>query len=214
MASEVSVGKGSLVLVVDDDEDVRNILRRTLQEAGFKVTVAVDGAETLRLVPELGIGVVLLDIKMPRLSGIDVLKHLVETEPGICVLMVTAVRDAETAVAAMKLGAYDYVTKPFNRDNVVLAVQRAVERRDLWRENERHREELEDKVARQAYRLQSQFTELVETLAREHGLLYQMASHQKKDASRILSKLPPELRKPMSSIDEFREALIRILNKS
>lgn len=214
MASEVSVGKGSLVLVVDDDEDVRNILRRTLQEAGFKVTVAVDGAEALRLVPELGIGVVLLDVKMPRLSGIDVLKHLVETEPGICVLMVTALRDAETAVAAMKLGAYDYVTKPFNRDNVVLAVQRAVERRDLWRENERHREELEDKVARQAYRLQSQFTELVETLAREHGLLYQMASHQKKDASRILSKLPPELRKPMSSIDEFREALIRILNKS
>ncbi len=213
MASEVSVGKGNLVLVVDDDEDVRNILRRTLQEAGFKVTVAVDGTEALRLVPELGIGVVLLDIKMPRLSGIDVLKHLVETEPGICVLMVTAVTDAETAVAAMKLGAYDYVTKPFNRDNVVLAVQRAVERRDLWRENERHREELEDKVARQAYRLQSQFTELVETLAREHNLLYQMASHEKKDASRILSKLPPELRKPMSSIDEFREALIRILNK-
>ncbi len=214
MASEVSVGKGNLVLVVDDDEDVRNILRRTLQEAGFKVTVAVDGTEALRLVPELGIGVVLLDIKMPRLSGIDVLKHLVETEPGICVLMVTAVTDAETAVAAMKLGAYDYVTKPFNRDNVVLAVQRAVERRDLWLENERHREELEDKVARQAYRLQSQFTELVETLAREHNLLYQMASHEKKDASRILSKLPPDLRKPMSSIDEFREALIRILNKS
>ncbi|MEE8354101.1 MAG: response regulator [Dehalococcoidales bacterium] len=213
MAGEVSVEKGNLVLVVDDDQDARNILQRTLQQAGFEVAVAVDGAEALRLVPELGIGVVLLDVRMPRLSGIDVLKHLVETVPGICIMMVTAVRDTETAVAAMKLGAYDYVTKPFNRDNVVLAVQRAVERRDLWRENERHRLDLEDKVARQADRLQSQFAELVETLAREHTLLYQLAAHQKKDASRILSKLPPELRQPMSSVDEFRDALIRILTK-
>ncbi len=204
---------GNLVLVVDDDEDARYILQRTLQQAGFEVAVAVDGAEALRLVPELGIGVVLLDVKMPRLSGIDVLKHLVETVPGICIMMVTAVRDTETTVAAMKLGAYDYVTKPVNRDNVVLAVQRAVERRDLWRENERHREDLEDKVARQADRLQSQFAELVETLAREHTLLYQLAVHQKKDVSRILSTLPPELRKPMSSVDEFRDALIRILTK-
>ncbi len=214
MAGEVPVDKGNQVLVVDDDQDVRNILRRTLQEAGFRVAAAVDGAEALRLVPELGIGVVLLDVKMPRLSGIDVLKHLVETEPGICVLMVTAVRDTETAVAAMKLGAYDYVIKPFSRDTVVLAVQRAVERRNLWWENERHREELEDKVARQAGRLHSQFAELVETLAREHTLLYQLAAHQKKDVPRILSKLPLELRKPMSSIDEFREALIRILSKT
>ncbi len=203
----------NMVLVVDDDEDARNILQRTLQQAGFEVAVAVDGAEALRLVPELGIGVVLLDIRMPRLSGIDVLKHLVETVPGICIMMVTAVRDTETAVAAMKLGAYDYVTKPVNRDNVVLAVQRAVERRDLWRANERHREDLEDKVARQADQLQSQFAELVETLAREHTLLYQLAVQQKKDVSRILSKLPPELRKPMSSVDEFRDALIRILSK-
>ena len=193
--------------------DARYRLQRTLQQAGFEVAVAVDGAEALRLVPELGIGVVLLDIRMPRLSGIDVLKHLVETVPGICIMMVTAVRDTETAVAAMKLGAYDYVTKPVNRDNVVLAVQRAVERRDLWRANERHREDLEDKVARQADQLQSQFAELVETLAREHTLLYQLAVQQKKDVSRILSKLPPELRKPMSSVDEFRDALIRILSK-
>ncbi len=214
MASEIPVDKGNAVLVVDDDEDVRSILRRTLEQAGFEVVVAVDGAEALRLVPELGIGVVLLDVKMPRLSGIDVLKHLVETVPGICILMVTAVRDAETAVAAMKLGAYDYVTKPFKRDNVVLAVERAVERRDLWLENERHRDDLEDKVAQQADRLQSQFSELVETLAREHTLLFQMAAQQKKDHSRIFSKLPPELRKPMSSIDEFRDALIRILSKS
>ncbi len=204
---------GNIVLVVDDDEDARDILRRTLQKVGFEVVTAVDGAEALRLVPELGIGVILLDVKMPRLSGIDVLKHLVETVPGICILMVTAVRDTDTAVAAMKLGAYDYVTKPFNRDNVVLAVQRAVERRDLWRENERHREDLEDKVARQADRLQDQFTELVETLAREHTLLYQLAAQQKKGASRILSKLPLELRRPMSSVDEFRDALIRILSK-
>lgn len=213
MADEVPVTRSNQVLVVDDDEDVRDILRRTLQDAGFEVSVAVDGAEALRLVPELGIGVVLLDVKMPRLSGIEVLKHLVETVPGICVLMVTAVRETETAVAAMKLGAYDYITKPFDRDSVVPAVRRAVERRDLWRENERHREELEDKVTRQADRLQSQFKELVETLAREHSLLYQMASQQR-EPSKIFSRLHPELRKPMSSIDEFRDALLRILSKS
>ena len=115
--------------------------------------------------------VVLLDIKMPGMSGVEVLRRLTANWPEIIVIMATAVADAQTAVKAMKLGAYDNITKPFNWDDVVHAVQRAIEKRRLLLENEYHRLELKKRVGEQAEQLQQQFVELVETLAREQKLI-------------------------------------------
>ena len=199
------------ILVVDDEESVRNLLQRTLTEAGYNVTTAANGNEALDKMSQFKIGVVLLDVNMPGMSGIEVLRQLSVNWPEVCVIMATAITDAQTAVEAMKLGAYDYITKPFNRDEVVLSVQRAIEKRHLLAENERHQFELQKRVGEQAARLQEQFVDLVETLAREHKLIYKLAYHEGKRGREALSKLPKELHEPMASVEEFSEALLKLL---
>ena len=193
------------LLVVDDEEAVRSLLRRILEEAGYEVFTAANGQQAFGKVLEHRVGLVLLDVKMPGLSGMEVLPKLIDQWPNICVIMVTAMADAGTAIEAMKIGAYDYITKPFNRDDVIIRVKKALEKRHLQLLEEEYKIELQKKVRDQARRLQDQFTELVETLAREHNLLTLTGSKE------MLSKLPKELRKPMYGMDEYRDALIRML---
>ncbi len=204
------------VMVVDDEESVRNLLQRTLEGAGYNVVTAANGQEALETMsePELEISVALLDIKMPGLSGIEVLKQVTTEHPLICVIMVTAMVDTTTAVEAMKLGAYDYVTKPFNPDDVVLAVQRGFERRTLWLENENHRRRLQERLAGQTERMQEQFVELLNSLTREHQLLFRLKESRPELRKEILSKLPKELQEPIASAEEFRDALLKILKKT
>ncbi|MFC1949612.1 response regulator transcription factor [Chloroflexota bacterium] len=116
------------VLVADDEETVRQLLQRILKEAGYDVVTAANGQETLDKVATLRPELALLDIKMPGLSGIDVLKQITVNWPETCVVMATAVVDTQTAVDAMKIGAYDYVTKPFGASELLARV-RAVLRR-------------------------------------------------------------------------------------
>lgn len=198
------------VLVVDDEESVRHLLQRILEGAGYTVDTAADGQEALVKISELEIAAVLLDIKMPGMSGMEVLKQITNNWPETSVIMVTAVGDAQTAIEAMKLGAYDYIIKPFNHNDLVLKLRRAIEKRNLMLENKHHRLELEQRVGEQTERLQQLFVELVETLAREHKLIYRQASRQR-EGREAISKLPPELREPMASVEEFSEALLRLL---
>ncbi len=206
-------GELGRVLVVDEEESIRNLLQRVLKEAGYEVLMAANGEEALVKISQVDFSVVLLDIRMPWISGMEVLQQLTTDHHDICVVMVTAVGDAQTAVEAMKMGAYDYITKPFNRDDLILKMRRAIRKRDLLLENERHRLELEERVAGQAKHLQQQFAELVETLAREHKLLYRLAEQQRGGVKSLLKRLPPELQEPMYSVEEFSEALIRILRR-
>lgn len=205
-------GEEIRILVVDDEESIRNLLQRMLTEAGYNVTTAADGQEALDKVSQLKVGVVLLDMKMPGMLGMEVLQQLAGRWPEICVIMVTAVADLETAVDAMKRGAYDYITKPFNQDDLILKIQRALEKRNLRLENECHQLELRQRVAEQTKQLKANFVELIETLAREHNLLYRLAD-SRRDSKAALSKLPKELQEPLASVEEFREALIRILRR-
>ncbi|MBI2288547.1 MAG: sigma-54-dependent Fis family transcriptional regulator [Chloroflexi bacterium] len=205
-------GERARILVVDDEESIRSFLQRVLQEAGYDVVTAANGQEALNKITESGASVVCLDVKMPGISGMEVLRQIMANWPQTCVIMATAVADAQTAVDAMKLGAYDYITKPFNRDNVLLTIKRAIEKRNLLLENERHRSELEKRVGEQTERLQQQFVELVETLAREQRLIYRLAYSQR-GGKELLSRLPKELQEPLSSVEEYSEALIRILRR-
>ena len=198
------------LLVVDDEKSVRDLLERILKEAGYNVVTAANGREALDKVSELNIELAVLDIKMPVMSGMEALRQLTTNRPEICVVMATAVSDAQTAVEAMKLGAYDYITKPFNRDDLLLTIQRALEKKHLQMENERHQLELHKRLGEQAQRLQEQFVDLVETLAREHKLIYRLASKEK-GGREALSKLPRELQEPMASVEEFSEALLKLL---
>ena len=202
------------ILIVDDEEVVRNVLQRILKEAGYDVTAAVDGEHALDILYQAEHGVVLLDIKMPGMTGIEVLAKLTAEWPDICVIMVTAVVDAQTAVKAMKLGALDYITKPFDQDDVIQKVGEAITKWHQQLSDRRQYLELKEKFREHTQRMQAQFAELVNSLAREHKLMYELATRQGKGGRASLSELPPELQKPMASVDEFRDALLKILRRT
>jgi two-component system NtrC family response regulator len=126
--------KPKTILVVDDDESLRRITQLQLEEAGYSATTAANGDEALRLIEEDAPALVITDLKMPGMSGLDLLKHVLEQHPHIAVVMVTAFGTVQTAVAAMKAGAYDYITKPIDYEELMLVVNRAVEHQQLVEE--------------------------------------------------------------------------------
>ena len=115
------------ILVVDDDESLRRITQLQLQEAGYSAITAANGDEALRRIEEDAPALVITDLKMPGISGLDLLKKVREQYPRTAVVMVTAFGTVQTAVAAMKAGAYDYITKPIDYEELMLMVNRAVE---------------------------------------------------------------------------------------
>src|SRR5262249_56797096 len=122
-----------VVLVVDDEESVRESFRLVLDQ-DYDVLDAPDGVRALDIVRSYHVDVVLLDIRLPEMDGIEVLERLKAIDESIEVILVTAVRTVRTAVAAMKLGAFDYLTKPFEDEELLSLVRRAVEQRSLQRE--------------------------------------------------------------------------------
>jgi two-component system NtrC family response regulator len=138
--------KPQTVLVIDDDASLRRVIEFTLHEAGYRVLTAAEGAEGLRLFALEKPPVVITDIQMPTLSGYEVLKKIKADSPGTLVIVITAFGSVERAVEAMKLGAYDYLTKPFSRDELRLVVAKALSFSGLQEENVRLREELSARV--------------------------------------------------------------------
>ena len=123
------------ILVVDDEEIVVRSCLRALADSGHQADAVQSGAEALAKIADGGYDVLVLDIMMPKMDGIEVLRRVKETHPDIEVVMITGLSQIDTAVRAMKLGAFDYLPKPFEPDELKLAVERALERRRLLREN-------------------------------------------------------------------------------
>jgi len=138
--------KSQTVLVIDDDDSLRRVTEYTLQEAGYRVFAASGGREGLRLFALEQPPVVITDIQMPDLSGYEVLKQIKAQAPETLVVVITAFGTVERAVEAMKLGAYDYLTKPFSRDELRLTIDKAFSFSGLREENVRLREQLTEKV--------------------------------------------------------------------
>ncbi len=123
------------ILIVDDERSMRDVLSIMLKRAGYDVTVATDGEEAIAQIEKELFDLVITDLKMPKAGGLDVLKAVKECSPDSVVLIITAFASTESAVEAMKLGAYDYLTKPFQVDEVQLNIRNALERRRLATEN-------------------------------------------------------------------------------
>jgi two-component system, NtrC family, response regulator AtoC len=132
------------ILVVDDEESITFLLKTELEELSeFDVDVALNGTEAINLIQTTIYDIVLLDIKMPRVSGIDVLKHITVHSPTTQVIMLTNVVDFKTAIETIKLGAYDFVSKPYDAQQLIATVRRATERRQLVIEKEVMKRELD-----------------------------------------------------------------------
>ena len=115
------------ILVVDDEEPFRRLLKNELARKGYAVSVAVDGGEALRLMRENPFGAILLDVVMPGVDGLSLMKKLKEDPSAPPIIVLTGKATVETAVEAMKNGAYDYLTKPYKLDELVIVVDRACE---------------------------------------------------------------------------------------
>ena len=122
------------LLVVDDDESLRWVTKVQLEQSGYAVDAAADGPQALELLQQTGTDLVITDLMMPGMSGLDLLREVRSEYPDLAVIVVTAFGTVETAVEAMKAGAYDYITKPVNMDELKLIVGRALEHLNLKEE--------------------------------------------------------------------------------
>ena len=130
------------ILVVDDEEHMRDSCRQMLSRRGHNVKVAADGNQSFKIMADEEFDIVILDLKMPGISGMEVLKRIKSDAPETIVIVVTGYATVESAVEAMKLGAYDFLPKPFNPDEMNAIIKRAEEKRKIVIENIYLREQL------------------------------------------------------------------------
>lgn len=132
----------SRILVVDDEESIREFLEIMLKKEGYEVTLAEDGQKAQELLTKKTFDMIISDLQMPHVTGIELLKHVKDFYPDTVFMLITAFGTTETAVEAMKMGAYDYLTKPFKIDEVRLNIQNALRTKNLEVENRVLKKEL------------------------------------------------------------------------
>jgi len=133
------------ILVVDDEPGMREFLKIMLEKMGFQAQATESGEEAIKRIEQARFDLVLCDLKLPKLSGMEVLRKSKELNPEVPVIIITAFGSADSAVEAMKLGAYDYITKPFKVDEIQFVIQKALEKARLLEENIQLRRELKSK---------------------------------------------------------------------
>jgi two-component system response regulator PilR (NtrC family) len=135
------------ILIVDDEEVLRDVLDAVLRREGFEIVLAASGEEALSVLDGEEVDLVILDVMLPGISGIDTLRAIRISNPSLPVIVITAFSSIDGAIDAMKQGAYHYIPKPFKNEEVVLTVNKALEQRRLSSENERLKAELSDKYS-------------------------------------------------------------------
>jgi two-component system response regulator PilR (NtrC family) len=131
------------ILVVDDEESIREFLDIMLRKEGYEVTTVEDGQKAIDMLKKKSFEMVISDLQMPKVTGIELLKHVKESYPDLLFMLITAFGTTESAVEAMKMGAYDYLTKPFKIDEVRINLQNALKSKTLETENRSLKKELQ-----------------------------------------------------------------------
>src|SRR4051812_12303925 len=141
----MATSRHGTILVVDDEEIMREILDTLLTREGYDVRVASSGAEGLELARALPFDAAILDIMMPGVDGIATLDELRRIDEDLAVIIITAYASVESAISAMKSGAFDYITKPFKNEEVLVVIRNAMERRRLVHENRNLRQNIQER---------------------------------------------------------------------
>ena len=123
--------KKAKILVVDDELNMRLVLKAMLKQEGYEVATAADGLEALKILREEKIAAVAADLRMPRLDGMGLLERIMQDDPSLPVIILTAHGTVANAVDALKKGAFDYLTKPFEQDELKTVILKAVKTRQL-----------------------------------------------------------------------------------
>lgn len=154
-------GHSGNILIVDDEAHICELMRRWLTAEGFVCSTAHDGETALELLREGQYDLLISDIMMPRMSGMDLLMVMKPLYPDIAVIMVTAVDDRKTAIMALEIGAYGYVTKPFERNEIIISVINALERRRLTLLSRNYERELEATVIQRTQEVREREEEII-----------------------------------------------------
>ena len=136
-------GRAATILIVEDDRAMRAMLREALEDDGYTVEDVGGGRAGIERVKQGGVDLVISDVKMPDLDGLDMLREIKAVTPSPHVITITAFGSIDTAIRAVKLGAFDYITKPFDVDQLILSVQKALDERALRTELARLRDEVQ-----------------------------------------------------------------------
>jgi putative nucleotidyltransferase with HDIG domain len=152
------------ILIVDDEPMIRRLLHVKLSRQGFHSEEAGNAIEALEKMKTYAADLIMLDMKMPGMSGMDLLSELKASYPNTAVIMATAVAEANLAIQCMRLGADDYITKPFNLDEVSLNVEKTLEKRMLERQIKEYQEQLQQKVEQQTWEIRRLFLGSIEAL--------------------------------------------------
>ena len=126
------------ILVVDDEEEIREIIIEILEESGYNIDSAVDGIDALEKLKKNKYDMVLTDLMMPRLDGMELLKKMKDLYPDTAVIILTAYGTMESAIIALKMGAYDFITKPFKIASITNTVEKSLTSLRLKKENIQH----------------------------------------------------------------------------
>lgn len=152
------------VLIVDDEAPIRHLLEQMLSAEGYRCISASNADTALNILQAEPVDVVLLDIKLPGKSGMELLPQIKKSYPDVVVIMATVLTDINIAIGAIRQGAYDYIGKPFNMDTVKYCVNRAIEKRRLEIELREYQQNLEEKVAEQNRQFGNQFMAAMQLL--------------------------------------------------
>ncbi|MBP6059755.1 MAG: sigma-54-dependent Fis family transcriptional regulator [Candidatus Saccharicenans sp.] len=136
-----------MIHLIDDEPIIHDVLGQLLQSEGYQVEVSASGEEALSKLPHQKFDLTLLDLLMPGMDGLEVLREIKRLEPEAVVIIITAYASVESALTAMKMGAYDYIQKPFKNDELLMTISRALEHRRLQLENIRLQDELKRKFS-------------------------------------------------------------------
>ena len=151
------------ILIVDDDRQVRDVLHQIFLSAGYACHLAEDGPHGLDVFTAVRPALVVTDLKMPGMSGIELLQRIRHTDQDAAVIVLTGAADVKTAIESLKLGAHDFIMKPVNVEELLIAADRALERRELLVERRAYHELLEHRVEQATRELSAAYHELEDT---------------------------------------------------
>jgi response regulator RpfG family c-di-GMP phosphodiesterase len=194
------------ILIVEDNTDILNILKRLLSGNGYEIITASDGLQAVDIVRKQIPDLILLDIMLPGISGLNLLAEIKKEFPDTAVIMTTALCDADTVMKCIRLGAYDYFTKPFDLHNITNGVRRALIHRRLELENRAFQQQLTEKVKIQSDKIRSSFINAITSLALALEAKDEYTSGHSVRVSRISIIMAKEMELPEDTIAKIKLA--------
>ena len=194
------------LLIIEDEQRLRNNLKLLLMAEGYTVATAADGQEGIELLKQEPFDIVITDIMMGDVNGFQIMEYLSTHTPDILIIIITGYASTESAVEALRQGAYDYITKPFEIEMIQISIARALEKVQLKREISRYMDELEQRVVDRTVELQDTNKRLHASLSELKSTQEQLIQTEKLSAlGELISGFAHELNNPLTSVLGYSE---------